>query len=140
MPVTAENGRQTPAYSVVIIEDDPLILDILVYTFKKQHWAIETAQDGEAGLEVIVKTKPNIVMLDIGLPGMNGYEVLTKLKSSEEHKHIPVVMLSNFGQPEEIAQSISLGAVDHLIKANVIIDTVVDVAKAVVDGTYTRKV
>lgn len=95
--------------------------------------------DGEQGLVKIAEDKPNIVLLDILLPGISGYEVLQSLKSNNELKDIPVLVLSNYGQLEEIDKSISLGAVDHLVKANLVIDTVVKDAQKIIEGTYKSK-
>ena len=115
-------------HSALVIEDDPLIFDILVFKFRNKDWEVSSAMDGENGLKKAAEFKPDIIMLDILLPGISGYEVLTTLKATPELAHIPVLMLSNYGQPEEINKSLSLGAVDHFIKANVIIDEVVDFA------------
>jgi CheY-like chemotaxis protein len=125
-------------YSALIIEDDPLILDILVFKFRNKEWEVSSAMDGEAGLKKAAESKPDIIMLDISLPGISGYEVLVALKADPDLASIPVLILSNYGQPEEIDKSLALGAVDHLIKANVIIDEVVDFAIKIIAGTYTR--
>ncbi len=124
--------------AVLIIEDDPLIFDILVFKFRNKDWEVHSAMDGEVGLKKAAEAKPALIMLDISLPGMSGYEVLAALKANAELKYIPVLILSNYGQPEEIEKSLSLGAVDHLIKANVILDEVVDFAHKIIAGTYTR--
>ncbi len=131
-------SKITKKYSVLIVEDDPLILDILVFKFNKKEWAVSSAMDGEVGLEKVAEANPDIIMLDISLPGISGYDVLVKLKETSDFASIPVLVLSNYGQPEEVNKSIQLGAVDHLIKANVIIDEVVDFATKIIDGTYTR--
>lgn len=125
-------------YKAVIVEDDPLILDIITFKFKKKGWDIVSAMDGETGLEKIAEHQPDIILLDILLPGISGYEVLEKLKQDNALKDIPVLVLSNYGQEEEINKSISLGAVDHLVKANVILDEVVDKAAQIITGEYVR--
>lgn len=125
--------------SVLLIEDDPLILDILAFKFKKQEWEIYSALDGESGIKK-AQQKPNIILLDILLPGISGYEVLEILKRDDLTRDIPVLVLSNYGQKEEIEKSLSLGAVDHLVKANIIIDEVVTKALEIIENRYQKSV
>lgn len=131
-----ENNNDKPL--VLIIEDDPFILDILVFKFNKKEWRVISAMDGEAGLKKAAE-EPNIILLDILLPGISGYEVLEQLKADPTLKDIPVLVLSNYGQKEEIEKSISLGAVDHLVKSNIITDIVVTHAHEIIKGGYVRK-
>jgi len=123
-------------YSVVCVEDDPLILEILAFKFQKKNWQVVSAMDGETALKRISESKPDIVLLDILLPGISGYDVLEQLKKDSELQAIPVLVLSNYGQDEEIQKSLSLGAVDHLVKANVVLDDVVEVAKKIIENDY----
>lgn len=132
------SNAESKKYAALVIEDDPLIFDILVFKFRNKGWEVNSAMDGETGLKKAAEFKPDIIMLDIALPGMSGYDVLTALKANPDLAGIPVLVLSNYGQPEEIAKSLALGAVEHLIKANVIIDEVVDFAAQIIAGTYTR--
>lgn len=122
----------TPSeYTALIVEDDTFILDLLVYKFKSHGWKVVSAMDGETCMEKVTETKPNIILLDILLPGINGYEVLERLKADEKLKDIPVLILSNYGQQEEVDRSKELGAVDHLIKANIIIEDVISRAEEI---------
>jgi len=125
-------------HSVLVIEDDPFILDIIVLKFTNQKWNVTSAMNGEKGLELAKSNPPDIILLDILLPGMSGYEALEKIKADEALKDIPVLILSNYGQKEEIEKSLSLGAVDHLIKANIIIDEVIGKVTSIIDGKYKR--
>jgi len=125
-------------YSVVVVEDDTLILDIITFKFKKKEWDVHSTMDGESGIDKIKEVKPDIILLDILLPGISGYEVLELLKKDTELEHIPVLVLSNYGQKEEIDKSLSLGAVDHLVKANVILDEVVANSTQIIEGSYQR--
>lgn len=123
---------------VLIIEDDPLISGILSFKFLKAEWDVLGAPDGEVGLQK-AEENPNLIILDILLPGISGYEILEKLKTNELTSSIPVLVFSNYGQKEEIEKSISLGAVDHLVKANAGIDDVVKLAEDIVNNEYVRK-
>jgi len=124
-------------HCVHIIEDDPLILDILVFRFKDAGWQIVSSMNGEKGLEQLEAVTPDILLLDILLPGISGYEVLETIKSNERLKTVPVLVLSNYGQDSDIEKSKELGAVDHFVKANIIIEEIVVMAKQIVEGTYT---
>ena len=117
--------------TALVIEDEAFILDLLVYKFKDQDWEIVSAMNGEAGIEKAKEVEPDIILLDILLPGMNGYEVLEQLKADESLKDIPVLVLSNYGQKGEIEKSKELGAVDHLVKANIIIEEVINRAEKI---------
>jgi len=124
-------------YSVVCVEDDPLILEILAFKFQKKNWQVVSAMDGETALKRISENRPDIVLLDILLPGISGYDVLEQLKKDSALQAIPVLVLSNYGQDEEIQKSLSLGAVDHLVKANVVLDDVVEIAKKIIEHDYS---
>lgn len=127
----SNENTEAPKRTVLVIEDEAFILDLLVYKFKDQDWKIVSAMNGEAGIEKAKEEKPDIILLDILLPGMNGYEVLEQLKSDESMKDIPVLVLSNYGQKGEIEKSKELGAVDHLVKANIIIEEVINRAEKI---------
>lgn len=99
---------------ILIIEDEQSLVDLLVTKLQKEGYEVDFAYDGEAGFEKISTFKPDLILLDIVMPKMDGYEVLGKLK--EEGNKIPVVVISNSGQPVEIEKTIKLGAADHLIK------------------------
>ena len=89
-------------------------MGLLAAKLKKEGYSVEFAYDGEAGYDKIKKTKPDLILLDIVMPKMDGYEVLEKMK--EDNVKIPVIIISNSGQPVEIEKTKKLGAVDHLIK------------------------
>ena len=125
------NEHDAPTRTALVIEDEAFILDLLVYKFKDQNWKIISAMNGEAGIEKAKEEKPDIILLDILLPGMNGYEVLEQLKADEQVKDIPVLVLSNYGQQGEIEKSKELGAVDHIVKANIIIEEVIHRAEKI---------
>jgi len=74
--------------------------------------------DGEKGLEAVEKEKPDLVLLDLILPGLDGFEVLTKIKENPAVSQIPVIILSNLGQKDDIEKGLKMGAKDYLIKAH----------------------
>ncbi|MFH1427558.1 MAG: response regulator [Patescibacteria group bacterium] len=99
---------------LLIIEDEEALADVLVAKFKKVGYDVSLAYNGEAGYKKIIEFKPNLIILDIVMPKMNGYEVLEKMR--DEKIDTPVIIISNSGQPVEIEKTKKLGAVDHLIK------------------------
>jgi DNA-binding response OmpR family regulator len=104
---------------ILLIEDDPFLLSMYTTKFELDNFQVFTAEDGEKGLEVAQKGEiPDIILLDILMPKMNGFEVLENLKASERTKNIPVILLTNLNQKDEIERGLALGANDYLIKAH----------------------
>jgi DNA-binding response OmpR family regulator len=103
---------------VLIIEDDKFLRELLGKKLSGLGYCAILAVDGEEGLEKIKKEKPDIVLLDLILPGINGFEVLEKAKKDSNISNIPVIILSNLGQSEDIEKGLKLGAKDFLVKAH----------------------
>lgn len=104
--------------TIVIIEDEPQLQYELTAELVKQGFVVKNAYDGEAGLELVVRAKPDIVVLDLILPKMDGFKVLREVKRREETKRIPVIVLSNLENSENIELAIRLGAHSYLVKPN----------------------
>lgn len=105
---------------VLIVEDDKFLSELISTKLDKEGFSISLAGDGETALKKAEEFKPEIILLDIMLPGMDGFEVLEKLKSHSDEglKTTPVIILSNFGQESKVERGLQLGAVDYLVKAN----------------------
>lgn len=118
---------------VLIIEDDKFLSELISTKLDKEGFELALAGDGETGYKKIEQFKPDVVLLDIMLPGMDGFEVLEKLKkqTDETIKNTPVIILSNFGQESKIERGLKLGAVDYLVKANFTTGEIVDKIKKV---------
>ena len=101
---------------ILIIEDEKIILDLLQKKLTKEGYEVLIAKDGKEGLKIIKKEKPNLVLLDIIMPKMGGFEVMEEINKDKELKKIPVIVVSNSGQPVEIDRIRKLGAKDWLIK------------------------
>jgi len=101
---------------VLIVEDEDLIIDLLKKKLLQENYDVLTAHDGEEGLKVLRETKPDIVLLDIIMPKKNGYEVMEEMNKDPELKKIPVIIISNSGQPVELDKAKEMGAKDWLIK------------------------
>jgi len=117
-----EPTKQT---TVLLVEDDKLLRDILAMKLSKESYKILHALDGESALKTIEEHKPDVVLLDIILPGINGFEVLKRMQENPESKKIPVIFVSNLGQQEDIDRAKALGGVDFYVKANFTADEIV---------------
>ena len=115
---------------ILIIEDDPTLGDILREKFSSAGYAVDIVTDGAIGLENMRKKKPDLVILDIMLPTLNGYEVLEARKKDPDISSIPVIIVSNSGQPVEISRAIALNAQDYFVKAQFNPDEILEKARA----------
>ncbi len=122
--------HQTPT-SVLIIEDDTFLANIYKTKFEMEGFKVSVSENGEVGLADAKKKKPQIILLDILLPKMDGFTVLKHLKGEAETKDIPVILLTNLGQKDDVEKGLELGAVDYLIKAHFKPSETVDKVKKV---------
>ena len=106
------------AKTILIVEDDKFLRELITQKLIKEGYETSEAIDGEEGIKKIKEEKPNLVLLDLILPGIDGFEVLSKMKEDLALAQIPVIILSNLGQKEDVERGLKLGAVDYLIKAH----------------------
>lgn len=111
---------------ILIIEDEDQIIDVLDRKLRKEGFATILAKDGVSGLSTAIKEKPDLILLDLVLPGMDGITLLTKLRENEDGKNIDVIVLTNLDTAEKIDQSKKEGVYDFLVKTNWTLDDVVD--------------
>lgn len=111
---------------ILIVEDEEILRDVLEEKFKKEDFDTKVAIDGEAGLQAVEDFEPDLILLDLIMPKMDGFEVLEALKLNPKAKSIPVIVLSNLNQDEEIKKALALGAVDFLVKTQHPINEVVE--------------
>jgi len=104
---------------VLIIEDEEFILDMYKIKFEQSGYSVEIAYNGEEGLEKIKILKPDIVLLDLMMPKMDGYQVLEKVRADDDIKNTKIHILSNFGQDDEIKKSMAQGADGYLVKSSI---------------------
>lgn len=103
---------------ILIIEDDKFLRELISRKLTDENFETEQAVDGEQGLKQIRAVQPDLVLLDLILPGIDGFEVLSKMKEDTALAPIPVIILSNLGQREDVEKGLKLGAVDYLVKAH----------------------
>lgn len=127
---TAANGM-LQGKKIMWVEDDKFLSDIIARKLSLQGCSLVNATEGEEALKLLEEEKPDVVLLDILLPGVDGYEVLKRLKENQKTKGIPVILLSNLGQRDDVEKGKSLGAARFLIKATVTLDEIVEEIKTV---------
>ena len=116
---------------ILLVEDESFLADLLAHYIKGQGASLELASTGEEGLLKANSIRPDIILLDILLPGIDGYEVLKQLKANPALSEIPVVFLSNLGGQEEIERGLKLGAVDYLVKSSLVMEDIIKKIKKI---------
>jgi len=115
--------------NILIIEDDEFLRSLAAKRLEKEGYTVLVAADGTIGLKMAAEEVPSLILLDLLLPGLSGYEVLEKLRAEEGTKATPVIVFSNLGQKEDVEKAKGLGANDFLIKANFTLDDVLEKIK-----------
>ena len=101
---------------ILLVEDEEIMIDLLQRKLTKEGYEVSVARDGEEGLKLMREVKPALILLDIVMPKMGGFEVMEQMAKEPEFKKIPVIVISNSGQPVELDKAQKLGAKDWLIK------------------------
>jgi len=118
---------------ILIIEDDKILADMYIVKFKKEGFDIVGTQNGAEGLELAKKEKPDMILLDVILPQIDGFSLLAKFKKSKDLKHIPIILLTNLGQQGDIEKGEKLGATGYLTKSNTTPSSVIEKVKQIMD-------
>ncbi len=113
---------------ILIVEDDLLLSKMLAKKLVEESAAIDHATDGEMAISMLKVNKYDLVLLDLLLPKVDGYAVMTTMNADEKSKGTPVIVLSNLGQKNDVEKGIALGAKKFLVKAILSLDEVVDAA------------
>ena len=103
---------------ILLIEDDKFLRELIIQKLGREGYEVAEAPEGEAGLAKMKTEKPDLVLLDLILPGIDGFEVLSRIKKDPAIQSTPVIILSNLGQRDDVQKGIDLGAEDYLIKAH----------------------
>jgi two-component system, OmpR family, alkaline phosphatase synthesis response regulator PhoP len=106
----------TMTQRILIIEDEPDITEVLTYNLKKHHFQVSTAETGEAGLEAARETLPDLVLLDLMLPGIDGLEVCRRLREDPRTRDLLIIMLTAKGTEADVVVGLTLGADDYIVK------------------------
>lgn len=122
-----KNGGKTK--KVLLVEDDSLLANVLMDSLTREGFDAVNVKDGLQVFETAQKFQPNLILLDLILPGLDGFEVLRQLKNENKLKNIPVFIISNLDSISEVKSAKALGAEDYFIKANTDIGKIIKVVK-----------
>lgn len=124
----------TSQHYVLIVEDDNFLRSLITQKFLKEGFEVFGAVTGKEGIEKINERMPDIILLDILLPDINGFDVLEYVKKNEKLQNIPVLIISNLSDEEDLERAQKLGAKDFLIKANMSTTEIVSKVREVLLG------
>jgi CheY-like chemotaxis protein len=106
--------------TVLFVEDDPAYADMYRLKLELDGYTVQLASDGQEALQMLERgALPDLVFLDVRLPQLDGLSVLRRLRESQRTRELPVVVVSNYGEDDVMQESMQLGALDYLVKANV---------------------
>ncbi len=114
---------------ILFIEDEPTLQKAVGKFLENEGYEIKSAIDGELGVKMAKDFQPNLVLLDLILPKMNGFEVIEELKKDDATKNIPIIVLTNLEGSADVEKAISLGAKNYLVKANYELSEIVEKIK-----------
>lgn len=118
---------------ILLVEDDAFLLNMYADKFRAEDFEVFVSDNGAEAVELAKQKIPDVILLDVILPKMDGFEVLTELKKDPTTKGIPVILLTNLSQKDEVKKGLELGAKDFLIKAHFMPNEVVEKVKGVLD-------
>ncbi|RCV90866.1 response regulator transcription factor [Billgrantia montanilacus] len=101
---------------VLVVDDEPNIVLSIEFLMQQAGFDVVTAEDGESALERVAETPPDLILLDISLPGISGFDVLEQLRSDPQHARLPIIMLTAHGREVEREKGLALGADDYVTK------------------------
>lgn len=123
---------------ILIIEDDSFVIDIYHTKLSQEGYEVIEARNGIEAMKKLGEVRPDLILLDIIMPYMDGIEVLHKIKKDEKLKTIPIILLTNLSQKEEINEGLGLGANDYLIKSHFTPSEVLEKIKICLDGEKNK--
>lgn len=127
-----------PKKVVLLVEDDVFVSDVYQTKLGQEYFEVISAQNGLEAIDKLNKRRPDIILLDIMMPYMDGREVLKKLKENDKWKDIPVIILTNLSQREDVETALEKGANDYLIKSHFTPSEVVGKIKEVLSKQLTK--
>lgn len=123
---------------VLIIEDDLELRELYEQRLRLEKFDVRLAPDGKSGLDLAKSEKPNVILLDLRMPKLDGFEFLKKLKTDPEISNIPVAVLSALWQEEDKKRALSLGAVIYMVKSETMPKQVVEMLTQIIDKNQTK--
>jgi len=123
--------------TILLVEDDPFLSSILQLKLDKENFKTIRAADGEEALNLLTEQgiRPDLILLDLILPKKNGFEVLETIRQDPLLEKLPVIIISNLGQPSDIDRGKALGVIDYFVKAKLSVDELVNKVKEEIKPT-----
>ncbi len=106
------------AKKILVVEDDRFLRELITQKLAREGYDVSEAVDGEDGVKKAEEKKPDVILMDLILPGIDGFEAISKIKEKPNFENTPIIILSNLGQRDDIERGLKLGAVDFLVKAH----------------------
>lgn len=136
-PQSAHGAPATPTESeskafILVIEDDKFLRELLVRKLASEGFDVQNAIDAQAAFTILEERIPKVILCDLILPGIDGFEILKRIKAEPKTADVPVVILSNLGQKEDLEKAMALGAKDFMVKANFTLDEIVTKVRGIV--------
>lgn len=125
--ITTQNKR------ILVVEDEPALREAVKLKLERRGYIVDDAETGEKGLELLKEHRPDLVWLDMLLPGINGMEVLRTIRANPEYADLKVIVVSVSSGEERIKEMLRLGAIDYIVKSNYPLDEIIAKAEAVVE-------
>ncbi len=136
-PAPDETGGQPEAqegHGVLVVEDDKFLRELFVRKLFSSGFTVENASDAKEAFAVLERWKPDLILLDLMLPDIDGFEILARLKKDERFVAIPVFILSNLGEQKDIDRAMNLGAQGFMVKVNFNLEDIVSRVQEVLNG------
>ncbi len=125
---------EAQAKQILLVEDEPMLANVLKQRLEKESYAVDLVRDGAEAVKALKATKPDLVLLDIILPKLSGFEIMEIMKSDPTMAQPPVVIISNLGQESDVLKGQTLGAVGYFIKAQLSVEDLVGKIKEFLNG------
>ncbi len=115
--------------TILLVEDEAGLSNLLRQRLEKDGFKVVLARDGEEALKILKTAKPDLILLDVILPKISGFELMEKLKEEPEFQKAPIIIISNLGQESDMEKGQTLGAVGYFVKAKMSVEELVDKVK-----------
>lgn len=127
------------AAKILIIEDDRYISKMYQLKLSLDGFDVQIAENGRIGVDKVKEFKPDIILTDILMPELDGFEVIKAVKAEEESKSTPILIMSNLGQEDHIQKGLELGALGYIVKSQYTPSKVVDKIKEILAGKFVQE-
>ena len=128
-------GQEGGPVRLLLIEDDRFLRKAAEVMLRKQGFQVQTAPDGEAGVQAATEQLPDVILCDLIMPKMQGFQVIEHLKQDPRTAPIPVIVMSNLGQESDVQRAMAAGAVAYVVKSNVALQELAAKVRSVVGGS-----